>query len=225
LLEIYLEVQYLLLCIFTITTKNIIHGIGLKKMKIAKYMRYSTDKQELKVQKEEIDKYVNKLDNVETQKDYVDAGMSGKDLKRAKFEEMKNDILAQKINTVVVLKLDRLSRSVQDLILTFEFFNSQEVQVIVIKDNIDTSSAHGKLMFHILGAFAEFERNIIRERLSDGRKYAREHGTKSGKPMNRPKIEFNIREAKRLREMGLSYRKIAKQMNIKSGITIKSRIG
>ena len=95
-------------------------------MKLAKYIRYSTDNQELKVQEDEINKYVEyniDKNNIEFSKTYSDEGISGKDLKRPKLEEMKNDILEKKIDTVIFQKLDRLSRSVEDLINIFKFFD------------------------------------------------------------------------------------------------------
>ncbi len=190
-------------------------------------MRYSTDSQELKVQKEEIEKYIIsniKTEAIETTKDYIDAGFSGKDLNRIKFEEMKNDILANKIDTVIALKLDRLSRSLADLITIFKFFSEQNVAVMLVKEKVDTTTSQGKLMFQIMGAFAEFERDSIRERFKDGKEYAKLHGTKSGKPQHRPRVEFNLKEAKKLRELGLSYNKIAKSLGIKSGITVKNRL-
>lgn len=75
----------------------------------------------------------------------------------------------------------------------------------------------GKAMFTIIGAMAELERNVIRERVMAGLEYARQHGTKSGKAVGRPKRIFDRAEVVRLRESGLSIEKIARQMRIGVG--------
>jgi DNA invertase Pin-like site-specific DNA recombinase len=75
----------------------------------------------------------------------------------------------------------------------------------------------GKAMFTIIGAMAELERNVIRERVIAGLEYARQHGTKSGKAVGRPKRIFDRAEVVRLRESGLSIEKIARQMGIGVG--------
>ena len=195
-------------------------------MKIAKYIRVSTVIQDIGSQRSQIEefmKYYRTKNKIESEKEYKDE-MSGASLERPQLDALKNDILTGKIDTVVAVKLDRLSRSMQDLLLLFEFFKQQNVVTVLIKENLDTSTAQGRLLFHIMGAFVEFERETIRERLIMGKEKAKIYGTKSGKPMNRPRINFNLREAKKLRDMGLSYKKIANQLGVKSGITIKMRL-
>lgn len=194
-------------------------------MKIAKYIRCSTDTQELKVQREEIDRYIAYVfkDKQYEVFEYADEGYSGKDMNRQELTRLKNDIVDGKITIVIAQKLDRLSRSIQDLLSLFEFFNNQSVAVHLVKEKLDTSTAQGRLLFHIMGSFVEFERETITERLKAGRKYAKEHGTKTGKPMNRPKKEINIKECIDLYRKGMSLSKLGKLYKVHA-LTIKARL-
>lgn len=85
-------------------------------------------------------------------------------------------------DTLVVWRLDRLSRSLKDLIEMVSKLDSLDVGLKSIHESIDTSSSSGKLIFHIFGALAEFERNLIRERTQAGLKAARARGRKGGRP-------------------------------------------
>lgn len=85
-------------------------------------------------------------------------------------------------DTVVVWRLDRLSRSLKDLIEMVSLLESRGIGLRSLQEAIDTSSSSGKLIFHIFGALAEFERNLIRERPQAGLKSARARGKKGGRP-------------------------------------------
>ncbi|HDQ1703891.1 TPA: recombinase family protein [Escherichia coli] len=85
-------------------------------------------------------------------------------------------------DTVVVWRLDRLSRSFKDLIEMVSLLESRGIGLRSLQEAIDTSSSSGKLIFHIFGALAEFERNLIRERTQAGLKSARARGKKGGRP-------------------------------------------
>lgn len=85
-------------------------------------------------------------------------------------------------DTVIVWKLDRLGRSLRDLVNLIEKFNGQGVGFLSLQDNIDTTTPTGKLTFHIFAALAEFERDIISERTKAGLAAARARGRKGGRP-------------------------------------------
>src|SRR3954453_13100597 len=85
-------------------------------------------------------------------------------------------------DTIAVWRLDRLGRSLQHLIETIGELNAQNIGFKSLTENIDTTTSGGKLVFHIFGALAEFERNLIRERTSAGLQAARERGRKGGRP-------------------------------------------
>ncbi len=99
-------------------------------------------------------------------------------------------------DTLVVYKLDRLGRSLQDLIEIINGLIDKNIGFKSICENLDTTTANGKLMFHIFGAFGEFERDLIRERTLAGLAAARARGRLGG----RPKIydDDKVRMAKRL---------------------------
>ena len=85
-------------------------------------------------------------------------------------------------DTLVVWRLDRLSRSLKDLIEMVNQLEAQGVGLKSLHESLDTSSSSGKLIFHIFGALAEFERNLIRERTQAGLQAARARGRKGGRP-------------------------------------------
>ncbi len=85
-------------------------------------------------------------------------------------------------DTLVVWRLDRLGRSLKDLIALAEKLEKRGVALKSLQENIDTSSSGGKLVFHLFGALAEFERNLIRERTRAGLSAARARGRKGGRP-------------------------------------------
>ena len=85
-------------------------------------------------------------------------------------------------DTLVVWRLDRLSRSLRDLIETVTLLESRGIQLKSLHESIDTASSSGKLIFHLFGALAEFERNLIKERTLAGLQAARARGRKGGRP-------------------------------------------
>lgn len=85
-------------------------------------------------------------------------------------------------DTLVVWRLDRLGRSLQHLIDTVKVLQERQIDLIVLQEKIDTTSAGGRLFFHIFGALAEFERDLIRERTQAGLLAARARGRTGGRP-------------------------------------------
>lgn len=105
---------------------------------------------------------------------------SGKNLERLELNKLLDTL--RKNNLVVIYKLDRLARSLKDLIEIVNLLGSKKVEFVSLSDGINTSTAIGKLMSHLVGAFAEFERNIISERTKAGLESARARGRSGGKP-------------------------------------------
>lgn len=116
-------------------------------------------------------------------------------------------------DTLVVWKLDRLARSLKQLIETAEDLEARGMGLKSITENIDTTTSGGKLIFHIFGALAEFERSIIRERTSAGLKAARERGRVGGRP---PALsETDITAAKALmKDPEISMKEVAARMGV-----------
>lgn len=91
-------------------------------------------------------------------------------------------------DTLVIYKLDRLGRNMKDLLSIVEQLQQRNINLISLRDNIDTSSISGKLIMHIFASLAEFERDLIRERSAEGRREAKRKGVKFGRP-RQPKPE------------------------------------
>ena len=136
------------------------------------YIRVSTQDQaqhgfSLNAQEEALSNYAQVL-GYEIFKIYRDEGKSAKDLKRPEMTNLLRDAEAKKFSAIFIYKLDRFSRSLKDLILTIDKLKEWNVDFVSLQDKIETASASGKLMFQIIGAFAEFERNIIGDRTKFG---------------------------------------------------------
>lgn len=139
------------------------------------YIRVSTDAQfeegySVEAQKEMLGAYcISK--GIKNYRFYIDGGFSGSNLNRPALEDMIADIKADKIDSVLVYKLDRLSRSQKDtLYLIEDVFNPKGVDFISLNESMDTSTPLGRLMLGILSAFAQLERENIKERTRMGMK-------------------------------------------------------
>ena len=137
-------------------------------MKVAIYVRVSTEQQDLDNQIEMCKKHCE-IKGYEIFKIYKDV-YTGTSSTRPAFQEMLNDMRYYKFGAVMVTKLDRIGRSLQHLLSMFDEFSNKGVQFIAVTQNIDTTTSAGKLQMQIMGAFAEFERNLISERTKEGLK-------------------------------------------------------
>ena len=124
----------------------------------------------------------------------------------------------RKGDILVVYKFDRLGRSLSDLLNIISELHEKGVEIISLKDNIDTSNSSGKLMMHIFASLAEFERDLIIERTQAGRKAAMARGKKMG----RPKLKRNkkAKATAMLYEKNLSIDQIQEQLGIRSKSTV-----
>lgn len=111
---------------------------------------------------------------------YNDHGVSGVAVERAGLDQLLEDIRPD--DTLVVWKLDRLGRSLSNLIFMLRGLHESGIGFISLRDVIDTSTAQGRLSFHIMAALAEFERDLISEHTKEGMQAARKRGAKIGRP-------------------------------------------
>ncbi len=126
---------------------------------------------------------------------------------RPAFSQMMDDAKKRKFNVLLAWKLDRSSRSLKDLISTLDELGSLGIDFVSYANNLDTSRPTGKLVFQIVGAVAEFEKDIIRERVIAGLANARRKGQRLGRP---PVPADLYDKAQELRRQGLSFRKIGR---------------
>ena len=187
------------------------------KKSVAIYARVSTDKQKVEMQLAELREYAERA-GWKIYREFIDEGYTGKNTARPAFKEMLDEARRRKFDVLLVWKLDRLSRSLKDLIGTLDELGHLEIDFISYDNKIDTSSPTGKLVFQVIGAVAEFERNIISERVKAGLRNAQRNGKRLGRP---PVPPMTIEKAKALRSEGLSYRKIGKRLGISEGMVRK----
>ena len=143
----------------------------MKKYKVAIYIRVSTKKQveegySLDAQKERLIKLCETNGYI-VYKVYADEGKSGKDTNRPAFQEMMEDMKNGCFDKILVMKLDRISRSVIDLEVMIKAMQTYNVEFESASEKIDTSSSFGMMFVRLLGIFAQFERERISERISD----------------------------------------------------------
>ena len=187
--------------------------------KAAIYARVSTDKQKVDMQLNELRQFVARS-GWAVFKEYIDQSFTGANTNRPAFLSMMEAARKRKFDVLVVWKLDRLSRSLKDLINTLHELGSCSIDFVSYDNNLDTSTPTGKLVFQIVGAVAEFEKDIIRERVIAGLANARLKGKRLGRP---PKAEAIYEKARIMRSEGLSFRKIGKQLDVDEG-TIRKRL-
>jgi site-specific DNA recombinase len=181
------------------------------KPQAAIYIRVSTQEQaqqgfSLAAQQEALENYAKAL-GYEVLKIYKDEGKSAKNIQqRPEMMQMLKDAESKKFSAIFIYKLDRFSRSIKDLILTIDKLKDWGIDFVSLQDKIETTSASGKLMFHIISAFAEFERNIIGDRTTFGmQRKAKEGGfiTKAPKGYHLidKKLEIHDEEADQVRKI------------------------
>jgi DNA invertase Pin-like site-specific DNA recombinase len=176
------------------------------------YIRVSTEQQNLDLQKNELFQYceIRKWTDVKV---YSDFGISGsRSDNRPEFKRMMKDAKARRFDTVIVWKLDRFGRSLIDLVNHLQELTDLGIEFISLRDGIDLSTSAGKLMCGLIASFAQYERDILKERTIAGLAAARKRGKVLGRPKQR-----DDRAIAELRNKGLSIQAIAKQLQVSKG--------
>ena len=146
--------------------------------------------------------------------EYVDHGISGSKERRPALDLMLVAARRRELAVIVVTKLDRLARNLHQLVALGRELEALGVDLVVLDQAIDTTTPSGRLLFHVLGAIAEFERDLIRERVISGLHHAQTHGTQSGRPIGRPRRTVDLDEILRRRAAGEPWRKIARALKV-----------
>jgi DNA invertase Pin-like site-specific DNA recombinase len=174
-----------------------------KPRRCAIYARVSTDDQDESLQLTALRELVTQR-GWELKSTYIDHGVSSRSV-RPELERMMRDAHNRRFDVVAVWKFDRFARSTRELVFALEQFQALGIDFVSVTQAIDTSGPMGKLVFSVLAAIAEFERELIKERVVAGIKEAQ----RKGKHCGRPAKEFDIEKAAKLRQGGLSWRKLA----------------
>ena len=142
--------------------------------------------------------------------EYVDVGISGAKDRRPELDRLMTDARRRRFDVVLVARFDRFARSTKHLVLALEEFNALGIDFVSLNESIDTSTPMGKMIFTIIGAVAELERSLIRERVMMGLDRAR----RQGKRLGRPRVLVDREKVASLRAEGLSLRQIAIQLGV-----------
>lgn len=176
-------------------------------MRVATYSRVSTSHhdQNPDIQAKELKKYCEARgwQVVEEIRDFASGGTD----KREGLQRLLKLVDEKQIDCIAVTKLDRLFRSLKQLVTTLDDFQSKGVAFVAIKDAIDYTTPSGRLFTQILGSLAEFEKSLIRERTIAGLEYAI---YVKGKKLGRPKLQRNSDLIMHFHKQGMSLRKISK---------------
>jgi DNA invertase Pin-like site-specific DNA recombinase len=121
-----------------------------------------------------------------------------------------------------VFRFDRLSRSTLHFLQVIEELRTMGVDFVSHEQSLDTTTAMGKFVLTMFAAISELERQVIRERVQAGIKHAKRHGTKSGRPIGRPRRVFDRAQIEQLRAQGLGLRDIARKLNVGYGTVCRA---
>jgi DNA invertase Pin-like site-specific DNA recombinase len=187
---------------------EVTEGMRNEERKVAAlYVRVSTAQQHSDSQVMELKQYADKRGW--EYRIYSDV-QSGAAEKRPGLEMLLTDARRRRIDVIVVWALDRLARSLRNLLALLEEFQGLNLDFVCLKQDLDTSSASGRLTYHVLGAVAEFEREILRARVRMGIDEARRRGRRIGRPCLRSFNQEELEEICQLRRScGASIRKLA----------------
>jgi len=190
--------------------------------RVAIYLRVSTDGQTTENQRLELEGVAQRSgwEIVGVYEDHGISGSKGRD-KRPEFDRLCKDATRRKFDLVMAWSVDRLGRSLQDLIAFLGELHATGVDLYLNQQGIDTSTPAGKAMFQMMGVFAEFERAMIQERVKAGLARARAQG----KTLGRPRLSKAKEEAvKTARSQGMGIRRIAREVGVGVG-TVQRIVG
>jgi DNA invertase Pin-like site-specific DNA recombinase len=186
-------------------------------MRAVLYLRVSTNEQTTDNQERELRLSATRMGHeiVEVYLDHAISGSKGRD-KRPGFDRLHKDASRRKFDLVMAWSVDRLGRSLQHLVAFLEHLRDCKIDLFLHQQGLDTTTSAGRMMFGMLSVFAEFEKAMIRERVTAGMKRAKERGTKTGKAIGRPKIAETTRNAIRdaYNAKGKGLRAVAEQFRV-----------
>ncbi len=193
-------------------------GSGRTMLRVGIYGRISTlDKgQDVELQLGPLREYASARGWI-VHREYVDRGISGAKAQRPALDDLLQAARRRELDVILVWKLDRFARSLRHLILTLGELEALGVAFVSLTESIDFTTPTGRLLVHILGALGEFERDLIRERVKAGVARARARGRRLGRPQ---KI-FRRDKVQQLRDLGMSFREIGKQLGISAALAFK----
>ncbi len=183
--------------------------VGPEQRKTAAiYARVRTLDQSCELQLADLRRYASQRFTLHNE--YIDTGVSGAQRRRPQLDALMKDAGQRRFDVVLVWKFDRFARSLKHLIDSLDEFRLLGIHFISYTEHIDTTTSSGQLLFHVMGAFAQFERDLIAERVRAGMAHARAMGKRIG----RPRAVIDSERVRQFRTQGKSLRQIAKELDV-----------
>ena len=145
--------------------------------------------------------------------EYVDTGISGTKDRRPELDRMLAEARRRRFDCVLVYRYDRFARSLRHLVNALEEFRALGIDFVSLHEGVDTSTPNGRLVFGIFASIAEFERELIRDRVKSGLRNARA----KGKSLGRPRVVVDVPQIARLRNAGASWATICRETGLSKG--------
>ena len=179
-------------------------------MRAALYARVSTSAgQDPIVQLRELREYCQNR-GWQIAAEFSDVGVSGAKERRPQLDELLAGCRRRSFDSVVVYRYDRFVRSLRQLVNALAEFEALGIQFVSLHEGVDTSTPNGRLIFGIFGSIAEFERELIRDRVRPGIAAARARGRRLG----RPRRDVDVARVAALRAEGLSWRDVGRELGV-----------
>ena len=181
--------------------------------RVAVYARVSTNSgQNPEMQLQEVRQYCTRRE-MTIVREYVDKGTSGAKERRPALDQLLMDCQRRAVDCVVVYRYDRFARSLRQLVNALEEFRSLGIDFISLHEGVDTSTPNGRLVFGIFASIAEFERELIRDRVRSGLALAKSNGRRLG----RPRVVVERLQIASLRKEGRSWAEICRALGVSKG--------
>ena len=187
-------------------------NISKSRLRVALYASNSSDGHTTEYQLQEMEKIVE-FNGWQITKKFVDHGISESkgESKRPAFNSMCTGIMSKEFDLIMAWSVDRLAKSFQHLEIFFNKLYSENIDLFLYKQGVNTTLPTGKIMFQMLSIFSDFERTMVKERINAGLTRAKAKGKKLGRPKVSLEVENKIKE---LRSTGKGIRKIASELRV-----------
>jgi DNA invertase Pin-like site-specific DNA recombinase len=185
-----------------------------EQRRVAIYIRVSTSEQRTDLQSNELEDYALQR-GWTVHRMYIDEAVSGTKHNRPALDALFIDARRKKFDVVLVWKFDRFARSLSQLVSALELFKALSIDFVSRTEAVDTTLPIGQFVFHVFGAIAQFERELIRERTLAGLRAARLRGKKLGRPTAEPLRPEQVQSIRKERaETKVSLRQLSSQHGI-----------
>lgn len=181
----------------------------MTKRRAALYCRCSTGRQDLQLQRDDLTEFCKRR-GWDVVRIYEDKGVSGATESRPALDELMAEVRRGRLDVVAVWRFDRFGRSTAHLVNSLNEFQSLGVDFVSLHESMDTSSSVGKLLYSVVAAMSQFEKDIIVSRIRAGVASAQAKGVRFG----RPRVGYDFQRAIELRKAGHSIRDIAREVGV-----------